>query len=258
MHTHYAYTHMHTHALQMALKYRPRSWGKSNLILVDWNTRTDWEASCVLTGYYSYVQSRSPPAAPRDFSCFHGGTRRPIPGHSLSADAGQAATEIGSPDPSKSRRPSPRRAFTRHTRFQAVITVPEEANQTLRICSQFLAGQNIVDVDHWKLLLYCSSYVRPTRRTKRENRAHFGARYTLVCTLLAAARDTALGRCVLLLLYIDPAAAVVLRLLLRLLLLLLLQLLSGCDKQSRRFETRQLQNVRGLPAKFLRKKIKLN
>ena len=52
-----------------------------------------------------------------------------------------------------------------------------------------------------------------------------------VCTLLVSARDMALGKCVLLLLYIgSAAAAVVLRLLLRLPLLLLLQLLRGCDK----------------------------
>ena len=52
-------------------------------------------------------------------------------------------------------------------------------------------------------------------------------RMILVCTLLAAARDMALGRCVLLLLYIAPAAAAAV---LRLLLRLLLQLLRGCDK----------------------------
>ena len=40
----------------------------------------------------------------------------------------------------------------------------------------------------------------------------------------------ALGRCVLLLLYIAPAAAAVLRLVLRLLLILLLQLQRGRDK----------------------------
>ena len=51
--------------------------------------------------------------------------------------------------------------------------------------------------------------------------------------LLAAARDMALGRCALLLLYVAPAAAVVLRLLALLLQLLLLQLLRGCDKNSK-------------------------
>ena len=50
-----------------------------------------------------------------------------------------------------------------------------------------------------------------------------------ICTLLAAARYTALGRCLLLLLYIAPAVAVVLRLL----LLLLLQLLRGYDQNRR-------------------------
>ena len=77
--------------------------------------------------------------------------------------------------------------------------------------------------------MYCLLLYRPTRHTKQENRAYFGARSTPACTLLAAARDVTLGRCVLLL-YIAPAAAVVLRLLLRLLVLLLLQLLRGCDK----------------------------
>ena len=47
---------------------------------------------------------------PEFFFCFHGGTRRPIPSHPLSADAGQVVTEIGSPDPLKSRRPGACRA----------------------------------------------------------------------------------------------------------------------------------------------------
>ena len=42
--------------------------------------------------------------------CFHGATRRPVPSHRLSVDAGQVPTEIGSPDPSKSRRGCGRRA----------------------------------------------------------------------------------------------------------------------------------------------------
>ena len=76
-----------------------------------------------------------------NFSCFHGATGRLISSDPLSVDAGQVATEIGSSNPSKSRRPDPRRGFTRRIRFYAGITVPEEANQTVRICSQLLAGR---------------------------------------------------------------------------------------------------------------------
>ena len=120
------------------------------------------------------------------FFCFHG-TRRPIPRHPISADACQVATEIDSPDPSKSRKPGSRRASTIRTRFQAATTVPEEVNQTLRICSQFLSGQKYRVRGPLDIFLYCALYSRPTRHTKRENRAYFGARYTPTCTLLAAA-----------------------------------------------------------------------
>ena len=101
-----------------------------------WKYKDRLVASCVLSGYFIHVQSRSPPAAPRVF-CLHGAIRRPIPSPPLSADTGQVVTEMGSPDPFKSRRPPPRRAFTRRTRFQAAITVPEGANQTLRVCSLY-------------------------------------------------------------------------------------------------------------------------
>ena len=104
------------------------------------------------------VQSRSLAAAPRNRDTFfHGGTRCPIFSHPLSADDSQVATEIGSPDPTKSRRPGPRRAFTRRTRFQAALTVPEVANQTLRMCSQFfldkIYGRVIIGYNNYCIFL---------------------------------------------------------------------------------------------------------
>ena len=114
--------------------YRPSSCGKSNRFLCLFH-------GAFLSDSHTHVQSRCRPATPTGiFVWFRGATRRPITSHPLTADDGQVATEIGSRDPSKSRRPSPRRALTRRTGFHAAITVSAEVNQTLRICPQFLFG----------------------------------------------------------------------------------------------------------------------
>ena len=126
-----------------------------------------------------------------DIFCFHVGTRHPISSRPLSADAGQVATEIGSPspDPSKSRRPGSRRAFTRRTRFQAAIVVAEEANETSSICWQFFVDRNIGYVKDWIQLLLGSLHSPPTRHTKRENRDHFGGKTSDPCLHLARRRE---------------------------------------------------------------------
>ena len=155
----------------------------------------------------------------------------------MEAPGAPSTATLSRPMPAKSRRkqaaPTPRsrgdpapvpRSPGAHGSRQ-LLRCPRKPTKRCGSVRSFFLGENIRDVDHWIRLLYCSLYSRPTWHTKRENRAHFGARNTPVCTLLATARDMALGRCVLLLLllYIAPAAAVVLRLLPRLLLLLLLQ-----------------------------------
>ena len=149
------------------------------------------------------------PSGTIEIFCFHGSTRRPIPSHPLLDDARQVATEIGSPDPSKSRRPGLRRAFTRRTRFQAAITAPKEANQTLRTCSQFHAGRKYRVRLPLVIVLFLI-FPAITAYQAREQGVFRGTIHPCLHPARRRERYGAVGTCVLLLLllpYIAPAAA---------------------------------------------------
>ena len=106
---------------------------------------------------YIYVQSSLLQHHPEIFSF----SRRHQASHPQPPSLGrcdQVTTETDSPDPSKSRRPGPRRTLTSCTRFQAAITVPKEATQTLISVYSFFLDQNIGYVKYW-IYIYIYIYI---------------------------------------------------------------------------------------------------
>ena len=126
------------------------------------------------------------------FGC-HGGTRRPIPCHPLSADRCRSSR-----DENRQPRPIEVKETRPPSRVHQAHTVPgsyygARGSQPNVADFIFFLVENTGGVDHWIYLLPCSLDYPPTRHTQRENRARFGPRYTHAGTLFAAARDTALA-----------------------------------------------------------------